>query len=223
MATLRKGIAALAGVGAVAAVGQHLASAPSRVHPLLQAYHAGGRTAATGSRAASSLPGKALPVFETNWPSEWPFSPEDFKRFDIGSDLAFYNAPRIVHHIDEAARAALTEFYAAVFTKDASSSNGLGMGMNDVELAKNEMLDSYTVQDLNEDTTFPAADNTFDIVTCVVSIDYLVKPRKVLAEIWRVLKPGGRVIFSQSNRCFPGKVIGIWHRTSDMEHLYIIG
>lgn len=67
MATLRKGIAALAGVGAVAAVGQHLASAPSRVHPLLQAYHAGGRTAATGSRAASSLPGKALPVFETNW------------------------------------------------------------------------------------------------------------------------------------------------------------
>lgn len=98
----------------------------------------------------------------------------------------------------------------------------VGMGMSEPELAANQELDQYQTRDLNVHPSFPHSDQSFEVVTCVVSIDYLIKPREVLAEIARVLKPGGRVIFSQSNRCFPTKVIGIWHHTSDLEHLLII-
>ena len=126
----RKGIAALAGVGAVAVVGQHLASAPSRIHPLLQAYHRSAAAAASSTqpqhrRSHTSVSvahlgkeGAAAAVLENpEWPEEWPFTEEDFKRYDETSDLDFYAAPRIVHHIDESSRAALTEFYLQIFSQ----------------------------------------------------------------------------------------------------------
>ena len=39
---------------------------------------------------------------------------------------------------------------------------------------------SPAVKDLNEDPTLPYDDNTFDIITNAVSVDYLNKPREVL-------------------------------------------
>ena len=61
------------------------------------------------------------------------------------------------------------------------------------------------------------------MVTCVVSVDYLNKPRQIFEEISRVLKPGGRCIISCSNRCFPTKAIAIWLQTNDLEHVFIVG
>ena len=49
------------------------------------------------------------------------------------------------------------------------------------------------------------ATRSFDIVTCTVSFDYLCKPLEVMKEVGRVLKVGGMVILSTSNRCFPTK------------------
>ena len=40
--------------------------------------------------------------------------------------------------------------------------------------------------------------------------------RKIFSEINRVLKPGGKVLISQSNRFFPTKVIRIWLQTDDL-------
>ncbi|CAN0421001.1 unnamed protein product, partial [Ectocarpus sp. 13 AM-2016] len=56
------------------------------------------------------------------------------------------------------------------------------------------------VKDLNVDAKFPFDDNSFDVVTCVVSVDYLNKPLEVFNEIRRVLRPGGKAIMSMSNR-----------------------
>ena len=41
-------------------------------------------------------------------------------------------------------------------------------------------------------------------------------------KIRRVLKPGGKVIISQSNRCFPSKAISMWLNMNDREHLELI-
>jgi hypothetical protein len=38
----------------------------------------------------------------------------------------------------------------------------------------------------------------------------------------RVLKPGGKVIISQSNRCFPSKAIAMWLQMNDRQHLELI-
>ena len=62
--------------------------------------------------------------------------------------------------------------------------------MNPDELAANKQLSNYVVQDLNKNPIFPFDDNTFDYVTCVVSVDYLIRPLEVFSEIRRVLRPG---------------------------------
>ncbi|CAN0521084.1 unnamed protein product [Ectocarpus sp. 8 AP-2014] len=72
--------------------------------------------------------------------------------------------------------------------------------MNEFELSKNVQLDEYKVKDLNIEAKFPFDDNSFDVVTCVVSVDYLNKPLEVFNEIQRVLRPGGKAIMSMSNR-----------------------
>ena len=97
-----------------------------------------------------------------------------------------------------------------------------GTGMNPLELMANDQLTDYEAKNLNVDTKLPYADSEFDVVTCVVSIDYLIKPIEVLREVNRVLKPGGQVIISQSNRCFPSKAIQMWLNMNDRQHLELI-
>lgn len=176
---------------------------------------------------------------DPKWPEKWPFRPEDFARQDESTDDQFYGQPRLVYHIDEFAVEALTKYYKSVM-KDGSSVldicsswvshypkdlklNAVGLGMNDFELSQNKQLSKYVVKDLNKDPLFPFSDNTFDYVTCVVSVDYLTRPLEVFSEMRRVLKPGGMAIMSQSNRCFPTKAINIWLNTNDLEHVFIIG
>ena len=99
----------------------------------------------------------------------------------------------------------------------------MGLGMNEYELKQNKQLKSYGVKDLNKDPTFPFEAESFDKVTCVVSVDYLNKPRAIFSEIARVLRPGGSCLISMSNRCFPTKAFQIWLRTNDLEHIFIVG
>jgi SAM-dependent methyltransferase len=96
-------------------------------------------------------------------------------------------------------------------------------GINTLELKANDQLTGvFQQQDLNVNTTIPYPDQSFDIVTCVVSIDYFIQPIQVLKEVHRVLRPGGKVIISQSNRCFPSKAIAMWLRMNDRQHLELI-
>mmetsp|Transcript_7742 Transcript_7742/g.16164 ORF Transcript_7742/g.16164 Transcript_7742/m.16164 type:complete len:264 (-) Transcript_7742:1016-1807(-) len=189
--------------------------------------------------SAQSIAEKVLA--NPQWPEAWPYSDQDFARQDESADSEFYDQPRLCYHIDDAAVTALTEYYSTCFKDgedvlDLCSSwvshypkdwkggeNVVGLGMNEYELSQNPVLTSYEVKDLNEDPTLPFEDNTFDKVTCVVSIDYLNKPLKVCQEIARVLRPGGECILSMSNRCFPTKAFQIWLQTSDLEHIFIAG
>ena len=43
----------------------------------------------------------------------------------------------------------------------------------------------------------------------MVSVDYLIRPLEIFKEVNRVLRPGGKFILSQSNRCFPTKAIAM--------------
>jgi SAM-dependent methyltransferase len=174
------------------------------------------------------------------WPEEWPFRPEDFSRQDESSDSIFYGTERLVHHIDDGARAALTKYYksnipegsdvldicsswVSHYPSDLKLGKVAGLGMVAGELKVNPQLTEFTAKDLNKDPKLPYDENSFDVVTCVVSADYLNQPLQVFQEIQRVLRPGGKAIISQSNRCFPTKAINIWLNTNDLEHVFIIG
>ncbi|KAI3915207.1 hypothetical protein MKX01_035466 [Papaver californicum] len=211
---------------------------------------AGNSTTGGGGKyfLASAKQQSAPPIEEilknVDWPADFPYTAEDFQRFDESSDLVFYESPRFVTHIDDPAIAALTKYYSKVFPPSNTPGISLldlcsswvshfpagykqekvvGMGMNEEELKRNPVLTEYIVQDLNVDPKLPFEDNSFDVITNVVSVDYLTKPIDVFKEMCRVLKPGGLAIMSFSNRCFFTKAISIWTSTGDPQHILIVG
>ena len=52
----------------------------------------------------------------------------------------------------------------------------------------------YKVQDLNTNPKLPFDDDSFDVITNSLSVDYMTKPIELFAEMHRVLKPGGMYI-----------------------------
>lgn len=147
-----------------------------------------------------------------------------FVRQDESADENFYREPRFTTHIDDATIVALTQYYRETFDPadrilDLMSSwishlpgeiryrHVAGLGMNEAELSANERLDAYAVQNLNTEPALPYPDGSFEAVTIAVSIQYLVRPFEVFAEIGRVLTPGGRCVVAMSHRLFPTKAI----------------
>jgi ubiquinone/menaquinone biosynthesis C-methylase UbiE len=162
-----------------------------------------------------------------------------FGRMDETPDEEFYRAPRLVTHIDDRAIAAVTQLYTEFFPPggeilDLMSSwishlppevgygRVVGLGMNETELRRNDRLDSYVVQNLNEIPRLPFGDSEFDGCGVCVSIDYLTRPVEVLREVGRVLKAGSPVVITFSNRCFPTKAVAVWHQLDDRGHLRLV-
>jgi hypothetical protein len=195
----------------------------------------------TGDSTPYEFPVKPVSLVQT-WPEKAPFKPEDFFRSDQGADTSFYAVPKLVYHIDEPAVASLTQYYRNTI-KDGSDVLDIcsswvshyplefpdtmgkisATGISTLELQFNDQLTGgYKQADLNVETKIPYPDNSFDVVTCVVSIDYLIDPVTVLKEAHRVLRKGGKVILSQSNRCFPTKAIAMWLKMNDRQHLELI-
>lgn len=159
-----------------------------------------------------------------------------FSRDDESDDGRFYAVDRLVTHIDDAAIAAVGELYEQLgLTGDVldicsswishfheAPERLVVTGMNESELAENEMASERVVHDLNEDPTLPFGDTSFDAVTCAVSIDYLTRPLDVFAEVARVLRPGGLFVCTFSNRCFPTKAIRGWLSTDDRGRCAIV-
>jgi SAM-dependent methyltransferase len=164
---------------------------------------------------------------------------EAFRRTDEAPDEEFYRTPRLVTHIDDQAIAAVTQLYREFFSAggeilDLMSSwashlppeieyrRVIGLGMNEVELRRNDRLRSYVVQNLNINPRLAFGDAEFDGCGICVSIDYLTRPIEVLREVGRVLKVGSPTIISFSNRCFPSKAVAIWHQLDDRGHMRLV-
>jgi SAM-dependent methyltransferase len=162
-----------------------------------------------------------------------------FDREDEGDDLAFYDTPRLVTHLDDAAIAALTDCYRECVPDGGSvldmmsswvshlppecACHVVGHGMNAAELAANPQLSRWFVQDLNRDSTLPLDDTSFDAALCCVGVQYLQQPFAVFAEVRRVLRPGAPFIVSFSNRCFPTKAVAAWRALDPNGHAALVG
>jgi hypothetical protein len=162
-----------------------------------------------------------------------------FTRIDGEEDEFFYEEPRLVYHIDDNAVAALTEFYRGVLPEggvllDLMSSwvshlppetpyaEVIGLGMNATELAANPRLARWFVQNLNRDPTLPFAPASIDAAMICVSVQYLERPVAVLREVARVLRPGGLIVISFSNRCFWTKAVAVWRALDDAGHAALV-
>lgn len=196
-----------------------------------------GETAAPGSRLANLFVGPGMQAPPTAAEICY-FPPGALERQDERSDIAFYARPRLVQHLDLRCRAAVAALYARLLRPGArvldlmaSHDSHLpsapdfdlyGLGLNDEELAANPRLAARVVQDLNACQLLPWRDASFDAVICTASIEYLVQPKAVLAEVRRVLRPGGALAIAFSDRWFPTKAIAVWGRLHDFERLGLV-
>ncbi|MEX5719272.1 class I SAM-dependent methyltransferase [Geodermatophilus maliterrae] len=165
-----------------------------------------------------------------------------FTRDDERPDADFYGPPRLVTHIDDAAVAAVGDLYAELGIDGSARAPRrvldlmsswvshfrtppaelVVLGMNADELAANPAATERVVHDLNADPRLPLPDDDVDAAVCCVSIDYLTRPIEVLTEVGRVLRPGGTLAITFSNRCFPTKAVRGWLLTDDAQHGTIV-
>lgn len=183
---------------------------------------------------ADSGPGMQVPYpgVATDFYANYPF-----RRGNEEDDAVFYRAARMVNHLDDAAIGQVESVYAGNLSPgmrilDLMSSRTshlpdslrdcsvTGLGLNEEELQANGQLSETVVHDLNADPSLPFEKNEFDAVICTASIEYLIRPLEVMADIGRVLRPGGVFITTFSDRWFPGKEILPW---KDMHHFERFG
>ncbi len=163
-----------------------------------------------------------------------------FSRLNEEDDAVFYARDRLVDHLDRTALeivetligGLIIESRPAVLDLMASCNSHLpaaldcaevvGLGMNRRELEANPRLTEHVIHDLNRQPELPFADNRFDVVLNVVSVDYLIHPVEVFNQAARVLKPGGLFLVVFSNRFFPQKVVRLWTDSSEDERNKIV-
>ena len=158
------------------------------------------------------------------------FSDAERRKVDETDDRYFYHTPRYVTHADEGFLGRLTEAYRERFEPgdrvlDAMGSwvshfpavklgHVVGHGLNPAELRTNDRYDDWFIQDLNREQTLPLADDTFEVICCALSVQYLQYPAAVFAEFDRVRTDDGVVMVSFTNRMFPTKAVRAWREAS---------
>jgi hypothetical protein len=162
-----------------------------------------------------------------------------FAKEDASDDADFYVEARLETHIDDAAVAALTDFYRRILPRggvlldlmsswishlpdDVTYGEVIGHGMNAEELAANPRLSRWFVADFNHDPVLPLADSSIDAAMMCVAIQYLQQPAALLKEVARVLRPGAPLVISFSNRCFPTKAVAIWLSIGPATHARLV-
>lgn len=162
-----------------------------------------------------------------------------FERDDPDDDRRFYDQARMVQHIDERAIATISDLYGRLIPprarvldlmsswtshlpNDLETASVRGLGMNAAELSANARLRAYDVHDLNRVPRLPYPDASFDAVICSVSVEYLIQPFEVFADVARVLAPGGVFVVTFSDRWFPPKVIRIWKELHPFERMGMV-
>jgi SAM-dependent methyltransferase len=163
-----------------------------------------------------------------------------FAKADPSPDAEFYEYPRFVTHIDDAAIATVTQVYRETLPsggvvldlmsswvshlpEDVAYASVTGHGMNAEELAANPRLSRWFVQDLNVEPVLPLDSGAFDGVCLCVSVQYLQRPVEVFREVRRVLRTGAPFVVSFSNRCFPTKAVAVWQSLAPPDQQRLIG
>ena len=168
------------------------------------------------------------------------FKPEFFRRLEESEDELFYTAPRFVVHIDDGAIAKVGEIYARLLPQGGAildlmsswrthlpahvrSSRVVGVGLNRAEMEDNPQLSEAIVHNVNQNPRLPFADAEFDGAIMTVSVQYLIHPVEVFAEVGRVLKPRAPFIVTFSNRMFPTKAVAIWQALDERDRIGLVG
>ena len=158
------------------------------------------------------------------------------QKLDEGNDEDFYSEPKFVYHLDVNFRRYLSYTYKKEIENnstvlDLMSSwdsylptekiykKVIGHGLNKKELEKNNILNSFWIQNFNICQKIPLNSQSVDYCLMVAAWQYLQYPENLTKEIARVLSDKGKILISFSNRAFWHKAPNIWTSSTEEERL----
>ena len=158
------------------------------------------------------------------------------KKLDESNDEEFYSDPKFVYHLDANFRKYLSDIYKNEIADsstilDLMSSwdsylpeakqykQVIGHGLNEQELKKNKIFDSYWIQNFNSNQKIPLDSKSIDYCLMVAAWQYLQFPENLTKEIARILSNEGKFIVSFSNRAFWHKAPNIWTTSTEEERV----
>ena len=165
---------------------------------------------------------------------------DSFSRLDESDDSIFYAADRFVQHIDSLALSTVERIIGELVIENnpvildlmagwdshipptIHAERVVGLGLNRNELSRNKNLTDWIYHDLNKIPSLPFAEETFDAVLNVVSVDYITRPLEVFREVGRILKPEGLFLVIFSNRMFEQKAVKIWRQSGEDERVVLV-
>lgn len=102
----------------------------------------------------------------------------------------------------------------------------IGIGIQKQEMQANAVLTEFHIQDLNENPRLAMIKNeSIDLVLCSFSVQLMTRPFELLAEVHRILKPGGSFVLTFSPIIEDWKrVAKAWNffKGSSSIHLYMV-
>ena len=161
------------------------------------------------------------------------------KKLDESNDEEFYSEPKFVYHLDLNFRKYLSQVYRdeidehstvldlmsswdSYLPKENTYQKVIGHGLNKKELERNNILDSFWVQNFNLNQDIRLENGSIDYCLMVAAWQYLQYPENLTKEISRILSDKGKIIVSFSNRAFWHKAPNIWTTSTEDERVQYV-
>ena len=161
------------------------------------------------------------------------------KKLDESNDEEFYSEPKFVYHLDSNFRQSLSQVYKdeiveystvldlmsswdSYLPKENTYQKVIGHGLNKKELERNNILDSFWVQNFNLNQDIRLENGSIDYCLMVAAWQYLQYPENLTKEISRILSDKGKIIVSFSNRAFWHKAPNIWTTSTEDERVQYV-
>ena len=161
------------------------------------------------------------------------------KKLDESNDEEFYSEPKFVYHLDSNFRQYLSQVYKdeideystvldlmsswdSYLPKENKYKKVIGHGLNKKELERNNILDSFWVQNFNLNQDIRLENGSIDYCLMVAAWQYLQYPENLTNEISRILSDKGKIIVSFSNRAFWHKAPNIWTTSTEDERVQYV-
>ncbi len=161
------------------------------------------------------------------------------KKLDESNDEEFYSDPKFVYHLDANFRQNLSDLYEieidnystvldlmsswdSYLPKGKNYKKVIGHGLNEEELEKNKIFDSYWIQNFNLNQKIPLDRESVDYCLMVAAWQYLQYPENLTKEIARILSTKGKIIIAFSNRAFWHKAPNIWTSSTEEERVQYV-
>ena len=161
------------------------------------------------------------------------------KKLDESNDEEFYSEPKFVYHLDSNFRQYLSQVYKdeineystvldlmsswdSYLPKENTYQKVIGHGLNKKELERNNILDSFWVQNFNLNQDLRLENGSIDYCLMVAAWQYLQYPENLTKEISRILSDNGKIIVSFSNRAFWHKAPNIWTTSTEDERVQYV-